>query len=813
MLSDLRLTLRTLAKSPAFVAVAVFTLTLGIGVNAAMFGLVNAILLRGLPLPESWRVVHLASQRLKENDSHMGLSYADFADLRGQQRSCEDLAAYRGAQTVNLSSPGQDPERVLCCLINASGPAMLRVAPALGRWFRAEEDQPGVPPVIVLGFAIWQNRFKADPAVLGQPVKVNGEWATVIGIGPPDFRFPEVSDAWMPLRFSKLDETRDSRYLDVLGRLRDGVTLAQAGTEFSGLAQRLALAHADTNKDVGALVRPLHDEFVGEDMRRLVSIMFGAVLLVLLIACANIANLQLARAAVRQKEIAVRAALGASRGRVVRLLLTESLVLASGGALLGLPLAHWLLVLLNDYIKVRTIPYWMVFDLDWAGLGFIVGATLFATLAAGLWPAWLATRADLNTVLKDSSRGSTGFSLSRFTRALVIGEVVLSSVLLVLSGLTIRSVIKMQTAPLGFATAGVFTGRVALNGDAYKKPPKQHQFYHDLLERLAARREVAGAAIADLQPTWDDRTQVEFDGRPRGGPQGSGLPAQFASRAAVSGNYFAVLGIKLAQGRTFDDRDTATAPKVAVVSTRFAERNWPGESALGQHFVYGWGLDVKPEDWITIVGVVAPTLQGEFNNGGNSVTTQTYVPYPQRDDVRYMTMFVKGRGGDAAALAPLVRQTVRSLDDDLPVFRPMTLDGMVDQTKFFKRLFAWIFGLFGSVALVLAGVGLYGVMSYSVSQRTQEIGVRMALGAEPRDVIVMILREGGLRLGLGMAIGLTAAFFAGRLLAFVLWGVTPADPATFAATIAALGAAGLVACLLPALRAVRVNPVEALRCE
>lgn len=806
MFSDLRLAARTLAKSPAFAFVAIFTLTLGIGVNTAVFGIVNAIVLRGLPFPEQHRVIHVENHNLKEGINSMGMSSLDFVDLRAAQRSFEDLAAYQ-ERTFNISSEGADPERVTGCAITFSGPGMLRVPAQLGRWFLPAEGEPNAAPVVVLGHSLWQNRFKSDPGVLGRMVKVNGEWATVVGVAPADFRFPEESDAWMPLR-TMPEEKRDSRYWEVMGRLKEGVTLEAARAEIAGLARQLASAHAATNENVGVTVKPLRDEFVDEETRRLMAVMFGAVFLVLLIACANVANLLLARAAVRQKEIAVRAALGSGRRRIVQLLLGETLLLSTVGAVLGLALAYGLMAVFNHFIEAATPPYWMVFNIDATGVAYVVGLAFFSCLAAGLWPAWRASRSDLVTVLKDGGRGSTGFSLSKFTRAMVIGEVVLSCVLLVLSGLYVRSVMAMQATELGYQTTGIFTNRVGLPEAEFKTGEVQREFYRQLVERLGARPEVESAAVASGQPTWNNRNTIALDGQ-AGGPD---APRRFATNMAVSGSYFPTLGIKLLQGRLFDERDTFTALPVAIVSSRFVEQYWPGENPLGKRFAFG--DPAKPEElkWLTVVGVVSATLQGNFQNFMSNVP-QAYIPFSQREEARFMTVFTKARVGDGTNLAAVVRGTVRSLNDDLPIYWPRTLEAMVAEAKFFKKLFAWIFGVFGAVALVLAGVGLYGVMAYSVSQRTQEIGVRMALGAAPGTVLALILREGGMRLGIGLALGLGLGFLAGKLQTEFIYGITPGDAPTFLGTGLTLAVAGLLACLIPALRAVRVNPVEALRSD
>jgi predicted permease len=807
MLSDLRLTLRALAKSPGFAFVAVFTLALGIGVNTAIFSIVNAVVLRGLPFPDAGRLLLVRMANPAEGSNRLGVSQLDFADFRAQQKSFEDLAAYRD-RTCTISGPGGDPERVSGVEMSASAAAMLRLPAHLGRWFTADEDRPGAPATVVLGYSLWENRFKANPAVVGQQLKVNGEWATVVGIGPKGNRFPEESDLWIPWRFSKIDEKRDDRYLAVFGRLKPEATEEQARAEITGLAQRLATDHPETNKNVIAQVRPFREGFIDDGTRQLMGIMFGAVFFVLLIACTNVANLLLSRAAIRQKEMAIRSALGAGRARLVRLLLTESLVLSVSGAAFGLGLAYGLMAVFNAYIQQKAPPYWMIFSIDGAVIGYAAVLVAVTCGLAGLFPAWRISRPDVNAVLKDGGRGSTNFALSRFTRLMVVGEVVLSCVLLVVSGLYVRSVIKMQTAGLGFQTAGIFTSRVALPEKDYRDAVKQRAFYHDLLERVAARPEIAAVAIADQQPTWQNNNNIVIDGKNFGEQTGRGGPR--ASFTAVSSEYFRTIGIAFLQGRGFTERDTAEADPVALVSSAFVTKYWPGENPIGKRFRQGSGRPGEEIRWLTVVGVVTPTLQGEFEG---DVPPQAYIPHTQQKEMFRMTLFAKARGGDPAALAPVIRREVQALNTDLPIYFAQTFDHMIEDAKFFKRMFAWIFGIFGGVALVLAGVGLYGVMAYSVSQRTQEIGVRVALGASPRAVLGLILREGGLRLATGLVLGLGLGYGAARLQGDFLYGVQALDVPTFAGTFLTLGLAGVLACLVPALRALRVNPVEALRGE
>jgi putative ABC transport system permease protein len=808
MLSDLRLSLRALAKSPTFVVVAVFTLVLGIGVNAAMFSIVNAIMFRGLPFPEPDRLVHLEQHNPVEGIDGVEIAYQDFVDYRAGQTTLQGIAAYYDG-TITLSAAGQDPVRVDGTYISAGGPELIGAAPTLGRWFRPEEDNAGAAPVVVIGHTYWQNHFKSDPGIVGRPIKINGEWGTVIGVGPVNYRFPEVADVWVPLRYKKTDEKRDVRFLEVLGRLKDGVAIEQAQAEFASINQRLVTANPVTNKNLVAVVKSLQAEFVGDDTRHLLLVMLGAVFLVLLIACANVANLLLARSATREKEMAIRTAVGAGRGRIIRLLLAESLVLSVAGAAGGLALTFWLMTLFRDYLAANTpTPYWMVWSVDATGVAYVGLLAIVTCVAAGLFPALRISKPDLNSVLKDAGRGSTGFSLSRFTRMLVVAEVALSCVLLVLAGLTIHSIIKMQTASLGFDPEGVMTARVALPESEYKDESRQRAFFQELLNRLSARPEFTAIGASDAPPTWNNRSAVVIDGR---APDPTGKGNTYASITSITPGYFAAMNLRLLQGRDLTDADVEATQHVAVVSADFVEKYWPKENPIGKRFRRGTPEDKDPGPWITVVGVAPNTLKGEFDT---RTWPQVYLSYLQsKNATQRMTLFARVRAGDPTTTTSVLRNAVRELNDDLPIYFVEPLTKMVEQAKFFKKLFGWIFGIFGGVALVLAGVGLYGVMAYSVAQRTQEIGVRVALGAGPGDVLKLILREGGVRLALGLGIGSVIGYFGGQLLASELYGVTAGDIPTFAGTLLTLGAIGLFATLVPALRALRVNPVVALRNE
>lgn len=804
MLSDLRLTLRMLAKSPGFVAVAVFTLALGLGVNTAMFSIVNAILFRGLPYPESHRLQAVILAHPERGQPRLGHSWLDYQDLRAAQTSFTDLAAYQTG-TFNVSGGDLAPERFVGLWMNGPGFELLGVPVVRGRWWTPEEAAPGAPPVVVISDRLWRTRYGARPDILGQSVKINGEFMTVIGVGPAEFDFPAQCDLWAPRPAGRAEEKRDNRYLALVGRLKPGVTPGEARREFAALGERLAEAHPDTNAGYVIHVKPLIDQFIGNDVRPLLTLMSGAVSLVLLIACANVANLLLARGGSRAREVAVRAALGASRSQVVRLLLLESLALAVLGALAGLPLAWGLLELFAYAMAVSgdTQPAWLQWTMDGNVAFYVLGAVVFACIGAGLVPALRLARPNLTDVLKDGTRGSTGGRFGRFTRALVIAEVAFSCVLLVMSGLMIRTVMAAGRIELGYRPEGVFVSRVGL--PETQTPAQQADFFRRLAENLAARPDVAASGLAFRLPTQSNRDDVTLEGHR---PAGAATRPQ-AGNGTVTPGWFDVLGVKVSQGRDFDARDTADSERVAIVNTRLAETFWPGENPLGRRLKLGDEKKSVDQPWITVVGVVSTFYQGSFDEPAGP---QIYLPQTQSPN-RFMSLFVRGMTNDPAANVAILRAEVSRLDPDLPLYWPKPLQESIDEARFFPKLFASIFGIFGGVALVLAAVGLYGVMAYSVAQRTQEIGVRMALGAQPREVVGLILRQGGWQIGLGLAVGLGLAFFAGRLLAFVLFGVAPGDPPTFVSTLVVLGGTGFVACLVPALRALRISPMRALRAE
>ncbi len=806
MLSDLRFTLRSLAKAPGFAFIALLTLALGIGVNTTMFSIVNALLFRGLPYERPDELVAINLANPSEGWRRGGLSMAEYRDLVAGATTVEGLFAMQSG-TFNVSGGEVAPERFTGTWMSGNGLATIGATPRLGRWWTAEEDVAGATPVVVISEALWQTRFGAAPDVIGRTLRVNGEVATVIGVTQTRFDFPESSDLWMPRRYDRTGEERDTRYLDVTARLRPGVTIETARRELEVIFARWATAHPESYPQLAISVVPIRDEFFGDDVKRMLAIMMACVSMVLLIACTNVANLLLVRGGSRAKELAVRTALGAGRGRTVRLLLLESLVLATGGAVFGLPLAY---VMLGAFSRAMAAssdnpPSWVVWEMDGAVLVYVAAVAVLTCVVAGLLPALRLTRSNLVTFLNDASRGSTGARSGRLTRMLVVAEVALSCVLLVMSGLMIRTVVKAADIPLGYEPTGLMSCRIGLPEAQYADEAGRVAFWERLLLNLRDRPEVVAAGLSTRLPTWDGTGSVVLEDSPLAGA----ATQPRAGSGHVSANWFGVLGVDLVAGRDFEPTDTAERDPVAIVNLKAAETFWPGESAVGKRFKLGRTEEVVDEPWITVVGIAPSVYQGDFED---PIGPEIHLAMTQ-GDARYYSLLLRSTSNDPAAAAQIMREEVRRIDPDLPIYWVQPLQQHLDQALFFKALFAWIFGIFGGVALVLAAVGIYGVMAFSVSQRTAEIGVRVALGASPRSVMMLVLRQGGVHLSIGLGIGLVMAFFAGQLLQGFLFGVEPGDPPTFGGTVLVLLAAGVLACAVPAWRALRVSPMEALRAE
>jgi putative ABC transport system permease protein len=688
--------------------------------------------------------------------------------------------------------------------MSASSFALLRVKPLMGRLFLPGEDDPGAAPVAVIGYGLWHSRFGADPHVLGKTLRVDGLESTIVGVTPQGFAFPIAATVWAPLQIDPAKTARGERSVAVFGRLREGVSMEQAQAEMSAIAQALEREHPATNRGLGASVEPFVEEYINAQVRSLFYSMLGAVGLVLLLACVNVASLTMARASQRTRELAIRSALGAGRRRVLGQILLETLLVAVLGALLGLAVARVGIDLFNGALAAGTDngqPFWIQIGLNRTALLFALGATLAAALVSGLMPALQAARADAAEVLKDEGRGSTSLRLGRFSRAIVVLEVALSCATLVGAGLMIRSVMASQHRDWGFDVHNFLTFRIALYEADYPEEPDRVALWNQLLPRLEGLAGLeSAAAVSSLPGLEADKLTYAVEGRAYATEQD--LPE--SHWMSVSPGYFATFGVKALEGRTFDARDTADAPPVALVNRSFAAKTWPGMSALGRRLRIGQGEHVR---WHTVVGVVADShMQGLEPQGKEE---GFYLPLAQHCPPR-VSVALRTRSAPLA-LVPAARDQVAALDPDLPIYFVKTLERSLADNAFFLNLFASIFGLFGLVALGLAAVGIYGVVAFSVQQRTQEIGVRLALGADKGRVLGMILRQGVRQLVVGLALGVPLAALLARGLAIFLYGVEPGDPRTFGTVALLLASVALFACLIPAKRAAAVDPIVAIR--
>ncbi len=794
MLADLRLALRALRKAPGFTAAAVLCLALGIGANTTVFSVVNTLLIRPLPFRDAERVKVLkgATPDGGEDDSFSWPDYRDYGDVGGTMT----LAAFTN-RTVNLG--GVDvPERVDATRVTASLFPMLGLAPQLGRVFRPDEDLDGT--VVVLGDALWRRRFNADRNVIGRAVLVNGAPHTVVGVMGPGVRFPEASDLWLPIVPGPAAEARAWQQYQISGRVRDGVSVERADAAAHAVGRRIAQANRDTRAGTFARVLPFRVD-VEREVGPIMKIFLGVVGLVLLIACANVANMLLARATARRREIAVRLALGASSWRIVRQLLAESLVLAALGGVLGAVIGSWAL---GGLVKAlpSLLPYWMTFSVDTQVLGYTALASLVAAAVFGLAPALQAAKPELVDALKDGSArgGGAGRRARRPRGAHVVRPIALSLVLLVGAGLMTRSFLAIQYADLGYAPARALTFETSLQGARSKGDSVAAAAYAALLERLAEVPGVVGVGAVSQLPGECCSTNAIY-------PEGTNytvLTAPSPVYTIATPGYFPALGLRLVAGRGISDADRAGTPRVGVINETMARRVWPGVSPLGRRF----HDDIKDTGWVTVVGVVHDVM---LRTATERARPQVYVPEAQLV-ARSMSVVLRS-AGDPAALAPAVRRAVRAFDRDLPVASLRSMQNLLHERNFQPRIYTVMFAAFAASALLLAAIGLYGVVAYTVAQRTHEIGVRIALGAAPSDVRRLVL-GGGVRLAAGgLLVGVPTAYAFARLIHGVLYGVSASDPLTFVVVPAVLVAVALVATWVPARRASRLEPVAALRAE
>ncbi len=803
---DVRYSIRVLLKNPAFTVTALLTLALGIGVNTAIFSIVDSVLLRPLPMNDPDRVVSVWEHSLRAGVDRNEMAPANYFDLRNQNQVFEGVGAF-GDASMNLIGVGE-PEQLDARLVTANVFALLGVKPALGRTFSPDEDQPGRHRVVVLSDALWRRRFNADPAIVDRDITLNAESYRVIGVMPPDFFFPvREGELWTPWAMEPEEANgRGDHYVSTIARLRPGVTVQQANAEVEAIAARLSNEYPRTNEGLGFLVSSFHEDYVG-NLRTPILILFAAVALVLLIACANVANLLLAQATSRRREIAIRIALGASRFAIIRQLLVESMLLAGGGALLGVLGAMWGVQWLSGLVP-ESLSKLQSVSLDARVFAFTLGVTVLTALVFGVVPAFHASRSKPGETLSEVGRDLAGGRSGRYLRrVLVVAEVSLAVVLLVGAGLLIRSFQRLRQVDPGFRSDNLLTMRTVLPVSKYAKPEQRRAFYDELLRKVDELPGVDSAGVITFLPLSFSGMNFSFSIEGRTAPGDMDLP--LAVYRVVSPEYFRAMGIPLQRGRFFDSRDTAESPAVIIVNRRLAEQFWPGEDPTGRRLKIG-PLDSR-NPWAVVAGVVGDVRQGGLYGDQKF---ELYVPYAQewRGFVAPRDLVVRTKG-DPAQLAGAVRDAIWAVDKDQPISKVQTMDHVLATAVSRERFQTLLLALFATLALVLACVGLYGVISYAVVQRTHEIGVRMALGAQPADVLRLVINQGMLLTLIGLAIGIAGALAVTRVMTEMLFGVTATDPLTFAGVPIVLGVIALLACYVPARRATKVDPLVALRYE
>jgi putative ABC transport system permease protein len=815
LLRDLRHALRSLARSPGFTAVALVTLALGTGANAAIFSVVHAVLLEPLPFAEPDRLVTVWLSNPRQGFEKDITSYPNFRDWREQGSSFSQMVAVTGTD-VTLSGggaaaedAGAAPEEVRAARVTEGFFPMLGVEPELGRGFRDEENEVGRHQVVVLSHGLWSRRFGADPAIVGSEIRVSGRPHTVVGVMPQGVRFPEDAQLWLPFAFTParedLREARGALWLPVFGRLAPGAGLAEAQAEMTAVAKRLEEAYPDDNEELGILLEPLRQTLVG-DVERPLLVLLGAVGLVLLIACANVANLLLARGAARARELAVRSALGAGGGSLARQVLAESLLLGAAGGLLGL-LAAAVGVRSLLGLAPGELPRIEGVAIDWTVFAFALAVALAAGVLFGLPSALHAAGAEPGRALQEGGRGRAGGRrLGRLRQVFVAGQLALALVLLAGAGLLVRSFLELRAVDPGFEPRGVLSFRVTLPGQGYETAEEIESFYRELLGSLEALPGVESAsAITDFGlARLPQSGSITLEGRDHRSETDAAFPVAYD---AVAPGFLQTAGIELLRGRAVGETDRRDGAQVAVVNEAFARRFFPGEDALGRRFTFGTPQGDDPQ-WTTIVGVAADARRSGLDQ---DVRPSAFLPHTQYS-AGQMTVLLR-TAGDPLVLAEPARRTVTALDADQPITDVRTLEQVFAGTGARRRFVAVLLGVFSGLAVALAAIGIYGVMAYVVGQRTREIGIRMALGARRREVVGWVLGQGMTVVAAGIALGLLGAVATTRLLSGLLYETAPADPVTFLLVAALLAAVALAANLLPARRAARVDPMAVLRQE
>jgi putative ABC transport system permease protein len=808
IIKDIRYGVRGLLKHPGFTAIVVITLALGIGASTAIFSVVNSVVLRRLPYRNADRIV--AIQELNPAGKRTQVTSANFLDWRAQSTVFEHLAAIK-TTTTNLAL-SDHAERIDLAQTNANFFDVFGVTPQYGRLFIPQDEQAGHAPVVIVSNALWQRRFGSDPSIVGKTITLDGSNFTVIGIAPPGFQYPDKTELWLPpLKLvpelypdQDVTQTRRMGYLAAVALLKPGVPLRQAASEMETITARLREQYPDSNNRRFNRVVSLHEHLVG-DTNKLLWLLLGAVTFVLLIGCANVANLLLASGAARQKEMAIRTALGASRWRVMRQLFTESTILALAGGAVGLLIALWGLAAITKLLPA-DFPRLNEIHIDLRVLGFTLAASVLTGIVFGLAPALQISRSDVQESIRETGRGAAGsLRQSRFRQALIVVEVALSVVLLAGAGLLFRSFLRLQSVNTGFVSKQVLTAKLTPAGPGYINQADFAKFYDQVLEKVSAVPGVQDAGLINTLPLDKGPTLAfRVDGRPITTPD-KWPPANYR---VVSPNYFRALGIPVLQGRAYTNRDDVNAPRTIIANQQLVHEIFPDEDPIGKRITFGNTDEKQQPIWFEIVGVVANVRSLELRE---EPTAELYFSALQ-DFWPNMSLVVRS-SVEPEGLSASVRQVVNEVDKSVPVSGVKTMDHIVSESITQPRFNLFLLGLFGAVAMVLSAAGIYGVTAYTVTQRTHELGIRLALGAQVGDVLKMILGQGMAVIGVGLVVGLAAAFALMRLLRSLLFGVGENDPLTFVAITFVLVFVGLFACYIPARRAAKVDPLVALRSE